>query len=264
MFYTAQICFPEHAPTPFRKQRVACGGRVDDIDLRRSDKIAVEPRPRAAVGDDHMRHLFAQNVRRLRELTGRLRDKTDKRFALLGIRLYDVGMRLDALHERGAAGIKNNRKAERLEVCDGTGVEILRDGRRQRARENRDGGRRKGRKRQKRIKGRHGGESWERRAVQLHGAARPNDHLVSPRCSWNARESVLDGVLRKLLHERPVVVLAEKSAAGDFRAPDRQPSRDVDGLAADVLLLDDVLEDFTLALRRMRQLHRRVDCRAHA
>ena len=134
MFYTAQICFPEHAPTPFRKQRVACGGRVDDIDLRRSDKIAVEPRPSAAIGDYHMRHLFAQNVRRLRELTGRLRNETDKRFALLGIRLYDVGMRLDALNERSAACIKNNREAERLEMCDGLRVEILRHCRRHRAR----------------------------------------------------------------------------------------------------------------------------------
>ena len=57
MFYTAKTSFAEHPPAVFGKQCIASGGRVDDIDPRRSNERAVKPRARAAIGDDDVRGL---------------------------------------------------------------------------------------------------------------------------------------------------------------------------------------------------------------
>ncbi len=49
MFYTTQIYFAEHPPTPLRKQHDPGGGHIDNINLRRGNERAVEPRTHAAV-----------------------------------------------------------------------------------------------------------------------------------------------------------------------------------------------------------------------
>ena len=61
-----------------------------------------------------------------------------------------------------------------------------------------------------------------------------------------------------------VVVLAQKTAACHLRAAHGQPARHVDALAADVLLLGDILEDLATPLRRTWKARRGVDGGAHA